>query len=106
MEAAARRAAEEATMKAKAAKAAKEAAAAKDPKVAEEVAAKKKAEEAAAAKKKVEAEAAAKKAADKEVEEAWNYIGDYYAERHKWEEAVQYYEKSRKDDQQCLYIEF
>ena len=31
----------------------------------------------------------------REVEEAWNYIGDYYAERHKWEEAVQYYEKSR-----------
>lgn len=43
---------------------------------------------------------------DKEVEEAWNYIGDYYAERHKWEEAVQYYEKSRNEDQlvRCYYI--
>ena len=25
--------------------------------------------------------------------QAWNCIGDYYAERHKWDEAVQYYEK-------------
>lgn len=32
---------------------------------------------------------------DAEMEEAWNNIGDYYAERHKWEEAVQHYEKSR-----------
>ena len=43
---------------------------------------------------------------DKDVEEAWNYIGDYYAERHKWEEAVQYYEKSRNEEQlvRCYYI--
>ena len=43
---------------------------------------------------------------DKEIEEAWNYIGDYYAERHKWEEAVQYYEKSRNEEKlvKCYYI--
>ena len=43
---------------------------------------------------------------DGEVEEAWNYIGDYYAERHKWEEAVAYYEKARNEGKlvKCYYV--
>ncbi len=28
---------------------------------------------------------------DAQMEEAWNRIGDHYAERHKWEDAVYYY---------------
>jgi WD repeat-containing protein 35 len=36
---------------------------------------------------------------DAEMEETWNKIGDYFAERHKWDEAVQYYEKARNVDQ-------
>jgi len=35
----------------------------------------------------------------KEMEETWNKIGDYFSERHKWDEAVQYYEKARNIDQ-------
>ena len=43
---------------------------------------------------------------DRDVEEAWNCIGDYYAERHKWDEAVQYYEKASNTERlvQCYYI--
>ena len=43
---------------------------------------------------------------DKEVEEAWNYIGEYYAERRKWDEAVQFYEKARNQEAlvKCYYI--
>ena len=33
------------------------------------------------------------------MEETWNKIGDYFSERHKWDEAVQYYEKARNIDQ-------
>ena len=33
---------------------------------------------------------------DTEMEEAWNHIGNYYSERHQWQEAVTYYEKARK----------
>ena len=33
------------------------------------------------------------------MEETWNKIGDYFAERHKWDEAVQYYEKARNIEQ-------
>ncbi len=42
---------------------------------------------------------------DAEMEEAWNRIGDHYAERHKWEEAVQHYEKARNVAKlvQCYY---
>ena len=36
---------------------------------------------------------------DAEMEETWNKIGDYFSERHKWDEAVQYYEKARNIDQ-------
>ena len=36
---------------------------------------------------------------DAEMEETWNKIGDYFAERHKWDEAVQYYEKARNIEQ-------
>ena len=43
---------------------------------------------------------------DRDMEEAWNCIGDYYSERHKWDEAVQYYEKSRNEEKlvKCYYI--
>lgn len=43
---------------------------------------------------------------DQEVEEAWNYIGEYYAERRKWDEAVQFYEKARNQEAlvKCYYI--
>ena len=43
---------------------------------------------------------------DREQEEAWNYIGDQYAEQHKWEEAVQYYAKARNEERlvRCHYI--
>ena len=43
---------------------------------------------------------------DRDIEEAWNCIGDYYSDRHKWDEAVQYYEKSRNDEKlvKCYYI--
>lgn len=42
---------------------------------------------------------------DADMEEAWNNIGDYYAERHKWEEAVQHYEKSQNVEKlvKCYY---
>ena len=36
---------------------------------------------------------------DSEMEETWNKIGDYFTERHKWDEAVQYYEKARNTEQ-------
>ena len=35
---------------------------------------------------------------DVEMEEAWNRIGDYYAENYNWEEAAQYYEKGRNTE--------
>ena len=35
---------------------------------------------------------------DIEMEEAWNRIGDYYAENYNWEESVQYYEKGRNTE--------
>lgn len=42
---------------------------------------------------------------DAEMEEAWNNIGIYYAERHQWEEAVQNFEKARNVEQlvHCYY---
>ena len=35
---------------------------------------------------------------DAEMEEAWNNMGDHYAELNRWDEAVQYYEKARNVD--------
>lgn len=37
---------------------------------------------------------------------AWNEIGDYYAERHKWANAVQYYLQSKNFEQlaECYYV--
>jgi hypothetical protein len=37
---------------------------------------------------------------------AWNEIGDYYAERHKWANAVQYYLQAKNFEQlaECYYI--
>jgi WD repeat-containing protein 35 len=43
---------------------------------------------------------------DAEMEETWNKIGDYFAERHKWDEAVQYYEKARNVDQVEMTLNF
>jgi len=42
---------------------------------------------------------------DADMEEAWLAIGDHYADRHKWEEAVQYYEKAQASDKlvRCYY---
>ena len=37
---------------------------------------------------------------------AWNEIGDYYAERHKWANAVQYYLQAKNFEQlaECYYV--
>jgi hypothetical protein len=32
---------------------------------------------------------------DHEMEEAWLAIGDHYADKHQWSDAVQYYEKAQ-----------
>ncbi|KAF7991771.1 hypothetical protein HCN44_010572 [Aphidius gifuensis] len=42
---------------------------------------------------------------DKQLEHAYNKIGDYYAERQNWESAKEYYEKGRNIDEliQCYY---
>ncbi|CAE1311718.1 WDR35 [Acanthosepion pharaonis] len=43
---------------------------------------------------------------DVQLEEAWNAIGDYYADRQKWQEAVSYYEQGRNQVRlaDCYYI--
>ena len=42
---------------------------------------------------------------DADLEEAWNNIGDFYAERHRWDEAVTHYEKARNVEKlvKCYY---
>ncbi|XP_060579333.1 WD repeat-containing protein 35-like [Ruditapes philippinarum] len=43
---------------------------------------------------------------DLQLEEAWNAIGDYYADRQKWQQAVTYYVQGRNQERlaECYYI--
>ncbi|WAR17526.1 WDR35-like protein [Mya arenaria] len=43
---------------------------------------------------------------DVQLEEAWNAIGDYYADRQKWQQAVTYYVQGRNQERlsECYYI--
>ncbi|KAI0210975.1 WD repeat-containing protein 35 [Lamellibrachia satsuma] len=43
---------------------------------------------------------------DQALEEAWNSIGDYYADRQKWQEAVTYYIQGRNQERlaECYYM--
>ena len=40
------------------------------------------------------------------LEKAWNAIGDYYADRQKWPNAIQYYIEGRNDERiaECYYM--
>ena len=40
------------------------------------------------------------------LEKAWNAIGDYYCDRQKWANAIQYYTEGRNDDRivECYYM--
>ena len=40
------------------------------------------------------------------MEKAWNAIGDYYADRQKWSNAIQYYIEGRNDERiaECYYM--
>ncbi len=43
---------------------------------------------------------------DQQLEEAWNALGDYYADRQKWSDAVNYYVKGRNQERlaECYYM--
>ena len=43
---------------------------------------------------------------DTQLEEAWNAIGDYYADRQKWQSAVTYYHQGRNQERiaECYYM--
>ncbi|KAH9492608.1 WD repeat-containing protein 35 [Bulinus truncatus] len=43
---------------------------------------------------------------DVQLEEAWNAVGDYYADRQKWSQAVTYYQKGRNQERlaECYYM--
>ncbi|KAL8581320.1 WD repeat-containing protein 35 [Nucella lapillus] len=43
---------------------------------------------------------------DLQLEEAWNAVGDYYADRQKWQQAVSYYVQGRNQDRlaECYYM--
>lgn len=43
---------------------------------------------------------------DRQLEDAWNAIGDYYADRQKWESAVTYYEQGHNQERlaECYYM--
>ncbi|KAK3088211.1 hypothetical protein FSP39_016191 [Pinctada imbricata] len=43
---------------------------------------------------------------DVQLEEAWNAIGDYYADRQKWQQAVTYYVQGRNQERlaECYYV--